>query len=287
MTEELYGGDLTRQDRSPVPAGWTYAAAPESTDVVRLRERYGLFVGGEWLAPKAGAYFTTISPRDQMWESGQQWYFEVGLSALDCIRRSLAIAGVTPASILDMPSGHGRVCPMLRAAYPEAHLMACDLDHDGVDFCVATFGAEGAYSREDVSDFQLPRAFDLIWCGSPFTHLESQRWPAFLDFLNRQLTPNGILVFTTHGRRPIQWMNEGVYGYGLERYEQLALIDEYDRTGFGFVTPANQRFGISLSSMAFVCRQLERIGSLRLISAHEAAWASHHDVFACMHMPRP
>ena len=56
-------GDLTRQDRSPVPAGWTYAPAPESTDVVQLRERYGLFVGGEWLAPKAGAYFTTISPR--------------------------------------------------------------------------------------------------------------------------------------------------------------------------------------------------------------------------------
>jgi len=237
--------------------------------------------------PAELTYDTTISPRDQMWESGQQWYFEVGLSALDCVRRALAAAGVTPSAILDMPSGHGRVCRMLRAAYPEAHLTACDLDPDGVDFCVATFRAQGEYSREDVRDLQLSHAFDLIWCGSLFTHLESQRWSEFLHFFDRHLTPDGILVFTTHGRQPIQWMNEGFYSYGLERTEQLALIDQYDRTGFGFVSPANQRFGISLSSLAFVCAQLERVGSLRLISAHEAGWAAHQDVFACMRLRRP
>src|SRR5471030_3203682 len=52
-----------RQDRSPVPTGWTYAPAPESTDVVKLRERYGLYIGGEWLTAKE--HFTTISPRDE------------------------------------------------------------------------------------------------------------------------------------------------------------------------------------------------------------------------------
>src|SRR5436305_7895836 len=52
-----------RGDRSPVPAGWTYAPAPESTDIVRLQERYGLYVGGEWL--EAAEHFTTVSPRDE------------------------------------------------------------------------------------------------------------------------------------------------------------------------------------------------------------------------------
>ncbi len=52
-----------RQDRSPVPQGWTYAPAPESTDVVRLQDRYGLYIGGEWLTAKE--HFTTISPRDE------------------------------------------------------------------------------------------------------------------------------------------------------------------------------------------------------------------------------
>jgi aldehyde dehydrogenase (NAD+) len=54
-----------KQDRAPVPADWTYAPAPESTDIVSLQDRYGLFVGGEWVEPASGEYFTTISPRDE------------------------------------------------------------------------------------------------------------------------------------------------------------------------------------------------------------------------------
>jgi aldehyde dehydrogenase (NAD+) len=49
----------------PVPADWTYAPAPESRELVALRERYGLFVGGEWVEPRSGEVFTTISPRDE------------------------------------------------------------------------------------------------------------------------------------------------------------------------------------------------------------------------------
>jgi len=45
--------------REPV---WEYATAPESTDIVRLEDRYGLFVGGEFVEPKSGRYFETINP---------------------------------------------------------------------------------------------------------------------------------------------------------------------------------------------------------------------------------
>jgi aldehyde dehydrogenase (NAD+) len=44
------------------PADWTYAAAPESTDIVRLEDRYGLFIAGEFVEPKSGTYFPTINP---------------------------------------------------------------------------------------------------------------------------------------------------------------------------------------------------------------------------------
>ncbi len=54
-----------RAARAPVPKDWTYAPAPESTDIVELRERYELFIGGEWIAPSGGEVFTTISPRDE------------------------------------------------------------------------------------------------------------------------------------------------------------------------------------------------------------------------------
>jgi aldehyde dehydrogenase (NAD+) len=41
---------------------WEYADAPESTEIVRLEDRYGLFVGGEFVEPKSGRWFETIDP---------------------------------------------------------------------------------------------------------------------------------------------------------------------------------------------------------------------------------
>jgi aldehyde dehydrogenase (NAD+) len=53
--------ELDRTGGAPaVPDGWTYAPAPESTAIVKLRERYGLFIGGEWLEPSES--YETISP---------------------------------------------------------------------------------------------------------------------------------------------------------------------------------------------------------------------------------
>lgn len=42
--------------------GWQYAPAPESTDHIRLDERYGLFIGGEFVDPAQGEYFPSINP---------------------------------------------------------------------------------------------------------------------------------------------------------------------------------------------------------------------------------
>ncbi len=53
--------DVEKKEASvPAPAGWDYAPAPEARDVVSLQERYGLFVGGQWLEPTET--YTTISP---------------------------------------------------------------------------------------------------------------------------------------------------------------------------------------------------------------------------------
>jgi aldehyde dehydrogenase (NAD+) len=41
---------------------WQYAPAPENTDHIELRNRYGLFIGGKFCAPKSSTYFTTQSP---------------------------------------------------------------------------------------------------------------------------------------------------------------------------------------------------------------------------------
>jgi aldehyde dehydrogenase (NAD+) len=41
---------------------WEYSPAPESTDIIRLEESYGLFIGGEFVEPTSGKRFVTINP---------------------------------------------------------------------------------------------------------------------------------------------------------------------------------------------------------------------------------
>ena len=42
--------------------GWQYAPAPESTEHVQIDDEYGLFIGGEFVAPADERYFETINP---------------------------------------------------------------------------------------------------------------------------------------------------------------------------------------------------------------------------------
>jgi aldehyde dehydrogenase (NAD+) len=52
-----------QQGEIDVPGDWTYASAPESRDIVHIADRYGHFVGGEWLEPTET--YETIAPRDE------------------------------------------------------------------------------------------------------------------------------------------------------------------------------------------------------------------------------
>ncbi|HEU5363471.1 MAG TPA: aldehyde dehydrogenase family protein, partial [Gaiellaceae bacterium] len=84
-----------RGDRSPVPADWTYAPAPESTDIVRLQERYGLYVGGEWL--EAAEHYETLAPRDEAPLA------EVGQASTDDVRNAVGVAREAAASWAALP----------------------------------------------------------------------------------------------------------------------------------------------------------------------------------------
>jgi aldehyde dehydrogenase (NAD+) len=41
---------------------WEYAPARESADVVRISDRYGLFIGGKFVEPRSGKWFTSVNP---------------------------------------------------------------------------------------------------------------------------------------------------------------------------------------------------------------------------------
>ena len=51
-----------RQDKAPIATAWDYAPAPEARDIVKIQERYGLFIGGKFIEPESGEHYTTIDP---------------------------------------------------------------------------------------------------------------------------------------------------------------------------------------------------------------------------------
>ena len=50
--------------------------------------------------------------------------------------------------VLDFGCGHGRVMRVLKAALPDADLVACDIDEDALSFCAETFGAQPVLSSK-------------------------------------------------------------------------------------------------------------------------------------------
>jgi SAM-dependent methyltransferase len=225
----------------------------------------------------------TISPNDQMFDARHpDAYFLVGESALRCVRLALEAASAPdPAAILDFPSGHGRVLRSLKAAFPEASVTACDIDRDGVDFCVEAFGAEGVYSSVVLDEVPLRSSFDLIWVGSLFTHLPQEQWGTFLGFLVDRLARDGLLVFTTHGPWCARQVRNGESRLGGPRILG-EILHGYDETGFGFSSyPEREGYGVSLTAPAAVAQQLARFDGLRLVLYLERGWAGHQDVVAC------
>lgn len=45
--------------------GWSYAPAPESASHIKLKDRYDLFIGGQFVKPSSGKYFDTINPANE------------------------------------------------------------------------------------------------------------------------------------------------------------------------------------------------------------------------------
>ncbi len=52
----------TPENKLAFDGGWEYDPAPESTDHIKIRKRYGHFIDGEFVSPESGKYFDTVNP---------------------------------------------------------------------------------------------------------------------------------------------------------------------------------------------------------------------------------
>jgi aldehyde dehydrogenase (NAD+) len=71
-----------RASSLPATFEWEYAPAPEARDIVQLKERYGLYVGGAEVEPRTGEWFASISPstEEHLFEVAQAGEEDVGLA---------------------------------------------------------------------------------------------------------------------------------------------------------------------------------------------------------------
>jgi SAM-dependent methyltransferase len=229
---------------------------------------------------------TEVSHNDIMWKGTHDvvHYFRVGQLAVQSIRIAMLLADKEDVeSILILPCGHGRELRTINAAFSNATITACDIDQDGVDFCARAFDAIPVYSKEQPHQIQISSNFDLIWCGSLLTHLNSDRWAAFLTFFESLLIPGGILIFTTHGRYVAERLRGNHFAYGLSQSVIQDVLEDYDRSGFGYGDYSHRTdYGISVSAPSWGCLQVEKVPNLRLLNYTEQGWDKHQDVIACV-----
>ena len=254
--------------------------------------------GGAGIIPflerRPGNLNETYAERDRMVDGDPELYLRFGANALGNMRVALALARVEEVrSILDFPSGYGRVLRMLRAEFPDAEIVACDVDRAGVDFCRDTFGARGVYATPDPRDIKLEGEFDLIWCGSLLTHMPAEKWPVFLRFFESHLAAGGVLVFSTHGRQTAEVLDAGWTNpadpdvrtppFALLPDEAKGVLKDFRETGFGYQKyPFHEEYGFSLSRPDWVAGRILGHPSLRLLLLTEAGWGGHQDIVACV-----
>jgi SAM-dependent methyltransferase len=150
------------------------------------------------VAPPAELRYNVAGPCTipQFLAAGDQTVTDID-RALHAIGRSLA--GVT--RLLDFGCGCGRLLLSLERQVPaRVALSGCDVDARAVQWC-----QDHLRRARCVTNDPLPSApfesgtFDLIWCGSVFTHLDEERQDQWLHELHRLLAPGGILLASVHG----------------------------------------------------------------------------------------
>jgi SAM-dependent methyltransferase len=224
-----------------------------------------------------------ISHRDGMYKPfAASRYLRVGLSAIRCIDHALGKSSGRSAvhSVLDFPSGNGRVLRFLRARFPDAAITAYEIDREAVDFCRHTFAVDSILSDRDIGNLSLPGQFDLIWCGSLITHVNDRFTTRLLKLFYDHLSPGGSCVFTTHGQYSVECIAQHTRTYELPPRAQRDLITQFNERGYGYADyPGHDGFGISVVSHDRMTALAGSVGRWTETSFWERGWDSHQDVF--------
>jgi aldehyde dehydrogenase (NAD+) len=160
-----------RSASAPATLEWEYAPAPEARDIVEIRPRYGLFIGGEEVEPRTGEWFSSISP------SSEEELFEVAQAGEEDVE--LAVGAARSA----FEDGWSEISPSERAKY--LFRIARILQERSREFAVAESLDGGKPIRES-------RDVDLPLAAAHFFYYAG--WADKLEYAFPQRTPRPLGV---------------------------------------------------------------------------------------------
>lgn len=253
------------------------------TKLDMLKELSSIYENGTCL--DLTAVSLEIAPKDPIFTQ-ERHYFEVGFSALQCIQQALFASRKDKdeiKTILDFPSGHGRVLRFIKAYFPQSQITACEIDADALKFCSEQFKVNTLISHEDFQKIEIQEKYDLIWCGSLITHLSKERSKQLLEFFYKVLNENGILIFTSHGRHSRILVETKKQTYGLSELQIIELLGQYEATGYGYVNyNRSTDYGLSIIKPSWLIELLESSYGFKITLYNEKSWGNHQDVIACV-----
>lgn len=238
----------------------------------------------ELFSPLRTELRSEIDSNDGMFSSSnQEYYFRCGLEAIQLIRIACRFSGIRTDnihSILDFACGYGRVTRALLAAYPQAHVLAIDIDNKALAAVARLFDIETLCCNRTLDNLELQESFDLIWVGSLFTHIRQEFAEKVLRTLRGHLNGNGLLVFTTHGNFVRDRIEKEERDYNLTP-ESLKTLMESEKHTYAFTSYSNNpNYGISITPPMVMMGCLKKVG-LEPKMFLERGWVKHQDVYAC------
>jgi SAM-dependent methyltransferase len=229
-----------------------------------------------------------IHPNDFMFDHASPEevasYAERAGNVVANIEASLAAGGRSFEDVerwLDFGCGYGRVIRFLVERVPPDRIWASDVVHEAVDFCTSEFGVHPLYSRPDLEALEL-EPFDFIYAISVLSHLNERNSRALLRLLGDALRPEGIAMFTTHGRRALE--NPALYGaeFGEQRDEIERAVEARGMTFLPYAFTGGDDYGMAWHASEWVEQTVAELhgDAVRLVHFVPHGLDDHQDVFA-------
>ena len=213
-------------------------------------------------------------------EYATRGYFGGGRSDADQVKALAARLSLSEGSfrLLEFASGYGRVTRHLRVILPNNSITASDVHPEAVSFIRDRLGVEAVGSHVEPGSAEIGSGYDLIVVLSLFSHLPDRTFGAWLQTLTSALSPEGFLMFTTHGDAAIQ--------------QYPNLTDSLDRSlGYGFIEVSDQNdlklsdYGTAVVTPSYVMKRVEEYTDAKLFSFTSGNWFGLQDEWIIQRPP--